>query len=415
MAKQRLVSKTEEEPAKPKSGKKRRPKEQIDRVKERGKVLAGIAGAIIALSTIRWKVSSQSVHGLWYIVTLNSRGLICQCNANAGGKMICKHVFGIHRLLEAEWWKNRHRKKIQIKRQKIRCRNRKCPSEKVVRYGKRKCKRKEPVQRYLCKSCGKTFSGIDGFVGKHFDADVIIKALSMVAAKMSSSEARQQLKLMNVKVNTSTIHRWADCYSDVMCKYAAGLRVDAGHRLNLDEIFYKVFKQKRYLFAVMDEATRFILSYEISPLKQGFNATGLFEAAASRIFRLPRILVSDGLNDFIRPAKKVFYRNFGPRFVHIREIHLQNLFNQNNTYERLNGEFRDRLKCARGLKSDNPAIIRLLIVYHNFFREHSSLTDNMTPAEAIGIDIMPVPDSDLAPDCDKWITFIQNAALHATA
>ena len=27
--------------------------------------------------------------------------------------MIYKHVFGIHRLLEEEWWKNRHRKRYK--------------------------------------------------------------------------------------------------------------------------------------------------------------------------------------------------------------------------------------------------------------------------------------------------------------
>ncbi len=30
----------------------------------------------------------------------------------------------------------------------------------------------------------------------------------------------------------------------------------------------------------------------------------------------------------------------------------------------------------------------------------------MTPAKAIGIDIIPVKDSDLADSCDAWITFI---------
>ena len=81
-------------------------------------------------------------------------------------------------------------KKIKIKWQKIRCRDLRCRSEKVVRNGKRKCKRKNLVQRYLCKSCGKTFSGIGGFVGWHFDADVIIRSLSMAAAKLSPNEVR---------------------------------------------------------------------------------------------------------------------------------------------------------------------------------------------------------------------------------
>ena len=209
------------------------------------------------------------------------------------------------------------------------------------------------VQRYLCKSCNKTFSGIDGFVGRHFGADIIIRVLSMVATKMSPDEARRQLNLEGIKIDASTIHRWTDCYSNIMCRYAATLRIDAGFQWHLDELFFKILKKEKYLFAVIDGASRFILSYEISPRKQGFDATGLFAAAASRAFRLPHILISDGVPDFIKPAKKIFYRNWGPCFIHIREIHLQNLFNQNNLYERLNGEFRDRLKCVRGLKSNH--------------------------------------------------------------
>ena len=175
--------------------------------------------------------------------------------------------------------------------------------------GKRKCRRKNLVQRYLCKSCNKTFSGIDGFVGRHFDADVITRALSMVTTKMSPDEARRQLNLEGIVIDASTIHRWADCYSNMMCRYASTLRIDAGFQWHLDELFFKVLKKERYLFAVMDGASRFILSYEISPCKQGFDATGLFAAAASQVFRLPRILVSDGLKDFIKPAKKIFYQN----------------------------------------------------------------------------------------------------------
>ena len=53
MVKQKTVSKTKEEVTKPKSGKRRRSKEQIERVKKKGKLLAGMVGAIIALSSIR--------------------------------------------------------------------------------------------------------------------------------------------------------------------------------------------------------------------------------------------------------------------------------------------------------------------------------------------------------------------------
>ena len=360
-------------------------------------------------------MASQSVQGLKYVVTLGSRGMICQCPANADGKKICKHVVGVYKLLDIEWWKGRIKKRIQIMRPKLRCPNDKCRSKDVVDNGKRKCKRKGLVQRHLCNSCGRTFSGKAGFKGRHFDETVIIKALSMMATKMSPEEVCTQLRLDGIVIDPSTIHRWTDHYSRIMILFSNTLRLDVGFQWHVDELHFKIRKQPRYLFGVMDGASRFVLSHEILKDKPGANPHGLFAAAASRTLRLPRILVSDGLQAFIAPAKKVFYRTCGPRFVHIREVHLQNMFNQNNVYERLNGEFEDRLKCVRGLKSEDPGLIRLIIIYHNFFRKHEGLENNMTPADAIGVDIIPDKDSGLPPECAKWSVFIQNAAIYAAS
>ena len=398
---------------KPKPNKKRRSKNQLDCVRKKGERITRIAGAIIALSGIKWNVASQTVRGLQYVVTLSSLGLICSCPANAGGLMICKHVFAVHRNMICKWWREK-RKRIQINRQKVRCRTPRCRSE-IVCNGKRRCKRKGTVQRYLCKSCGCTFSGIEGFVGRHFPESVIVRTISMVAAKMSPAEACNQLKLEGISIHPTTVSHWVSDYSSIMYNFSSRLRIDAGHMWHVDEIHFKVLKKARYLFAVMDSESRFILAHRTSKDKQGVKPTGLFRAAASCSMRLPRILVSDGLPDFGAPARKVFHRMSGPRFVHICEIHLRNIFNQNNIYERLNGEYKDRLKCIRGLKSENPAIISMIIVYHNFFRGHTALDNNMTPAEAIGIDIVPVADSELAPECDRWITLIQNAAIHMAA
>lgn len=399
----------------PKKAKQKRSREQIVRAKKRGTLLAGMAGAIAALSSIKWTVSSQAVRGLRYVVTLTSRGLICQCPANAGGRKICKHAFGIHALLEKEWWSGRRRRKTRIMRRGLACRHADCRSKDVVRNGSRRCGRKGPVQRYRCRACGRTFSGIDGFAGRHFDAAVIVEALSLVSIRMSAGEAGRHMRLRGAYVRQTTISLWARDYSRLMSGYSDTLRVDAGHQWHVDELFVKVFGSPSYLFGVMDGASRFVLSYEMSRVKQGCDPTGLFASAAARALRLPRILVSDGLAEFCKPAKRVFYRAAGPVFVHIREIHIQNIFNQNNLYESLNGEFEGRLKCTRGIKSMNSPIICMLIIYHNFFRGHTSLENGMTPAEAIGINMARTPGSNLPPDVDKWVTFIQNAAVGAAA
>ena len=76
-------------------------------------------------------------------------------------------------------------------------------------------------------------------------------------------------------------------------------------------------------------------------------------------------------------------------------------FNNNNIQERLNGEFKNRLVTTRGLNADEPALVRLLIIYHNLFRRHEGLK-NRTPAQAVGITIEGP---------NQWATVIANAAL----
>ena len=72
--------------------------------------------------------------------------------------------------------------------------------------------------------------------------------------------------------------------------------------------------------------------------------------------------------------------------------------------ERLNGEFRDREKVARGVKKKDSVMISGYQLHHNYFRPHTSL-GGKTTAEIAGIRI----EGD-----DKWKTVIQSAARMVT-
>ncbi len=112
----------------------------------------------------------------------------------------------------------------------------------------------------MCKKCGRTFSGIEGFKGRYFDASVIAKALSMMATKMSPEEVCVQLAMDEIIVNPSTIHRWTDKYSRIMLRFSSLLCLDAWFPWHVDELEFKIRKQTRYLFGVIDGASRFVLS-----------------------------------------------------------------------------------------------------------------------------------------------------------
>jgi len=57
----------------------------------------------------------------------------------------------------------------------------------------------------------------------------------------------------------------------------------------------------------------------------------------------------------------------------------------NNVIERLHGTLKDRLKFTRGLENGEE-LLKGWFVHYNFVRPHQSL-NNMTPAEAAGIDL----------------------------
>ena len=96
--------------------------------------------------------------------------------------------------------------------------------------------------------------------------------------------------------------------------------------------------QERCPFTVMCGTGRPVPPYRISPARSGFDPAR--PSAAARAAALPRIPVTGGLPALVPAAKRASYRNAGPRFMHVRKIHLRNRFNQNNAHEQ-NGEFRE--------------------------------------------------------------------------
>ena len=69
-----------------------------------------------------------------------------------------------------------------------------------------------------------------------------------------------------------------------------------------------------------------------------------------------------------------------PRTIHMADTGIRDRHPANNTYERFNREIRDRIASIRGFKSENPALLGLLVTYHNFMRPHGGL-GGRTPAE----------------------------------
>ena len=174
-----------------------------------------------------------------------------------------------------------------------------------------------------------------------------------------------------------------------------------GDTWRADEIYTKIKGNMKYLFALIDDKTRFLIAKEVADRKEGHDASGLFRQAKEKTGKRLKVMITDDLHSYSEAHKKEFWTNKNPRSIHIRHIHLKGDMN-NNKMERFNGEFRDREKVTRGLKKVDSPLISGYQIFHNYIRSHSALKGK-TPSEMCGIEIKGE---------NKWLTLIQNSVKH---
>jgi len=189
-----------------------------------------------------------------------------------------------------------------------------------------------------------------------------------------------------------------------MQKYVDKLTPQVSDTWATDELFLKVKGNLKYLYAMMDEQTRFWIAQEVAETKYTADVRPLFQLAKQIAGKTPKTLVSDGAANFHEAYNKEFRTmKLETRTEHIRHIRLAGDFN-NNKMERMNGEIRDRERVMRTLEKSDTPILSGMQIFHNYIRPHQAL-NGKTPAEVAGIEIR---------GDNKWLTLIQNAK-HETA
>jgi transposase-like protein len=215
-----------------------------------------------------------------------------------------------------------------------------------------------------------------------------------------SSRIRKEVRIRRIEPETD-IQACRFCGSNQIVH--AGMRHnkngDVSDTWRADELYVKIKGDMKYLFAIMDDETRFWIAQEIADSKYTHDARTLFQAGVKVAGKKPMTLITDGLAAYHEVYKKEFWTLKGPRTEHIQHITIRGDRN-NNKMERMNGEVRDREKTMRGLKTKETAILPGYQLYHNYFRPHEAL-NGKTPAEACGIKIEGK---------NKWLTLTQNAS-----
>jgi len=255
------------------------------------------------------------------------------------------------------------------------------------------------IQRLACRDCSKIFSFNLGFERMKHNPKAVTTAMQLYFSGESLRNTQRSLLLIGVEVSHQTVANWIKKYSLLMKNYADNLKPNVGSTWRAEEVWIKVKGDLKYLFALMDDETRYWIAQEVADSKDKHDAKEPFKEGREIAGKRPETLITDGLPSYRDAFNKVFFHNTNPRSQHVNAIKLTGSTN-NNKMERINGEIRDREKTMRSLKKKDTTILKVMQLFHNFIRPHEGL-DGKTPAEACGIQIKGE---------NKWITLIQNAS-----
>ncbi len=364
----------------------------------RGQAISKLDGQIERLDDLTYSVRSQSGNGFYTVKFSTVNGWSCSCpDHEFRDKIKCKHIW-------ATEFSFRLRNEVDKSRVVIQplivgsCPF--CDSQIIVKHGLRHTKNGGSIQRFSCKACGKRLVQNLGFERMKATPQIVTSALQLYFTGESLRNVQKFLRMRGVQVSHQSVWNWISKYTLKMESYLDKITPQVGDTWRADELYLKVKGNMKYLYALMDDETRFWIAQEVAGTKFTHDVRPLFAKGKAIAEKNPKVLITDGAPNFHEAYLKEFAdmrRYYNP--AHIREIHMEGKVH-NNKMERMNGEIRDREKVMRGLKREDAPIIPGYQIYHNYMRPHEGL-DGRTPAEAAGIEIQGQ---------DKWLTLIQNAA-----
>jgi len=364
---------------------------------ERERMIAEQANQIQRLDDQNYKVNSQS-REISYDVTRSDKFAmrwVCTCPDWQFRQVKCKHIWAVE---FSESLRSKVKQNVAIEPLSPSV----CPyctSTKLVRHGMRHNKYGD-LQRLTCRTCGKRFSQNFGFERLEANPQSITSAMQLYFTGESLRNVQKLLRLQGVEVTHQTVYNWIKKYVSIMDRYLDQMQPQVSNTWRADELFLKVRGNMKYLYALMDDETRFWIAKEVSDTKYHADVHDLFKQGRKVAGKAPFHIITDGAPNFRAGIDSEFWREKKQlALVHERDIRFGGQIH-NNKMERMNGEIRDREKVVRGVKREDSPLITGLQIYHNYVRPHMGL-DGRTPADLAGIEVQGE---------NKWLTLIQNAS-----
>lgn len=246
-----------------------------------------------------------------------------------------------------------------------------CHSKEIIRYGYYKAYRK-----YKCNICGRQFTDRSfSFFSRHRFSDFVIRNTILYFCFVSTRKAVFLAKeTMNVRFSHQTAYNWSKKFANFISKLTG--EVNTSNIWHVDEKFVKCRNKKdkrgnvkfSYLWTVIDDLNNLIATY-VSHYRNINGAKRVLRKAKGRSKKPPDIIVTDGLQAYLKACKHVFGRKTKHVIRHFesKAVMLKGkiYYLSNNRIESLNSRINLWYKKFRGFKSLETA--NLWCEMFNFF------------------------------------------------
>lgn len=273
---------------------------QLKAREERGRAIASLSGQVAVFENESFKVTSQSGNGT-YEVLKTSIGWMCSCPDHIYRHVKCKHIYAVEFSLALK--KRVASKRIAPISNVSSCIY--CGSDNIVKDGVRHNKH-DDIQKFYCQNCQKYFSFNVGFERMKHNPQAITTAMQLYFSGESLRNTMKSLRLLGVKVSHQTVYNWIKKYIGLMERYLDKLKPDVSDTWRADELWMKFKGDMKYVFAIMDDETRFWIAQEVAETKYKHDARKLFQLAKKVTGKKPMKMITDGLPAYHDAYKKEF-------------------------------------------------------------------------------------------------------------
>ena len=128
----------------------------------------------------------------------------------------------------------------------------------------------------------------------------------MYFSGMSVRDISNHYEMMGTDVSFKTVYNWVAKYSKMTSDYLNEIipRTNSRTMVRADEMWIKIKGKQVYLFASMDDDTRYWLASEMAHTKFQHNADKLLELTKEKIGKNPAHFVTDGLPAYMKSSQE---------------------------------------------------------------------------------------------------------------